>query len=69
MTNEVRMDKEANAFARNLLMPEFMLRPRVDEFKYSNTSFEDIVTKMAKLFEVSEAQMAIRIRELYPNKF
>ncbi len=52
------MEREANVFAANLLMPEWMVRPAVDQMGAD-------LTALAKRFVVSEDAMELRLRALY----
>lgn len=59
MTLEERQDAEANAFAMSLLMPEALVREHV---KVPVT--EQHVVELAKLFQVSEVHMTLRLVDL-----
>lgn len=52
------MEREANVFAAKLLMPEWMIRPAVDQVGAD-------VAVLAKRFVVSESAMELRLRALY----
>lgn len=64
---EKRQDKEANYFARCLLMPEEMFLKQVEILK-ENTgktlSTQEAVKKLAKTFKVEEYHVVIRLKEL-----
>ena len=57
------IEKEANRFAMELLMPEYLIKK---EFKkYSHIiDFQKIISKMAEIFEVEEYIMTIRLFNL-----
>jgi Zn-dependent peptidase ImmA (M78 family) len=60
-----RQDKEANYFARCLLMPEEFLRSEIEKLKNGKVrTTEDMIKKLAKIFKVPEYQMTIRLTEL-----
>lgn len=58
------MNQEANAFARALLMPEFLLRPAIEKMGGIDVDDEKAVAALAKRFRVTAAQMILRIGEL-----
>lgn len=76
MTADERRDKEANCFARCLLMPSFMVKNEIEKMKTIDKngykismSFEEVTQRLAAIFQVSEPIMAVRLHELFPNKF
>ena len=58
-----KMDKEANYFARCLLMPEQFIKKAIHKIK-DETSEEELVKMLAKKFKVTEYQMTVRLIEL-----
>lgn len=65
MKSDEIMDKEADMFARCLLMPKPLIIEYTNQFKAQNPiTTEEVVTKMAKIFQVTELQMALRMKEL-----
>lgn len=67
MTREnISMEKQANLFARALLMPKPLLVEEFEKIKLDkpNQHPEDTIIILAKKFKVSEVQMTIRIKEL-----
>lgn len=63
MTPE-QMDQEANAFAVELLMPEFILRPLLGKFAIEFPDGGEALTSLAKKFGVPRELMALRIGQL-----
>lgn len=63
MTPE-QMDAEANAFAMELLMPEFLLRPELEKIGGIDIENETAVRKLATKFKVSTQVMTLRIGQL-----
>ena len=59
-----RQDKEANYFARCLLIPERFLIPEIEKLKGKKIRTEDMIKLLAKTFKVPEYQMTIRLTEL-----
>lgn len=59
MTREEHQNREANAFAMELLMPEELLRPKV-----KRPVTEQHVYDLAKEFEVSPVMMTVRLMRL-----
>jgi Zn-dependent peptidase ImmA (M78 family) len=59
-TGEVLKEREANAFAAALLMPKSLIDREIK--KISDT--EEIVDKLAELFEVSKLAMSFRLSNL-----
>lgn len=59
-----QMEREANTFAFELLMPEFLVRPELE--KMGGIDIEDDVklAKLAKKFKVSLQVAAIRLGQL-----
>ena len=60
---ELRNEKEANAFAAAILMPENLMNKEIKK-KHLNVSDEEAVKKLAKTFGVSEIAMTFRITNL-----
>ncbi len=54
---------EANRFAAALLMPEDLLRTKVNEFRHKSLSEGDVFA-LAQCFKVSEQAMTLRLRNL-----
>ncbi|UPK67946.1 ImmA/IrrE family metallo-endopeptidase [Chitinophaga filiformis] len=71
---EIRMEREANAFAASLLMPEFLLLEMVTDKEFDLNS-EDSIRELAKTFDVSVGAMSFRLLNLgmsasyYNNQF
>lgn len=71
-----RMEREANVFASELLMPENLVRKSFSsicsgEILYSQWDQDELPSEMAEQFQVSLSAMVIRLRELrlIPNGF
>ncbi|MBN2571242.1 MAG: ImmA/IrrE family metallo-endopeptidase [Ignavibacteriales bacterium] len=62
-TGEIKKEREANAFAANLLMPAHMVSHEVSQLE-ENTTIETAVSLLAKKFNVSEAAMTYRLANL-----
>lgn len=67
-TGEIKQEREANAFAAALLMPEPLLKEAFDNleqqfFNFSNEE-NDIIGELARKFEVSRMAMIYRIDNL-----
>jgi Zn-dependent peptidase ImmA (M78 family) len=62
-SGEIKNEREANAFAAAILMPENLLRKEINK-KHINVSEEEAVKKLAKTFGVSEIAMTFRITNL-----
>jgi Zn-dependent peptidase ImmA (M78 family) len=58
------MEIEANAFAMELLMPEFLLRPLMPKDGI-DLDDEKRIAALAKKFRVSVPAMIVRLHELY----
>ena len=67
MTPE-QMDAEANAFAMELMMPEFLLRPELEKLGGIDIEDEKAVRKLAAKFRVSTQMMTLRLGELMREK-
>jgi Zn-dependent peptidase ImmA (M78 family) len=61
-TGELAKEKEANAFAAALLMPEKMLREEINNQK--EEAKKKFITNLAKKFQVSEQAITIRLTNL-----
>lgn len=57
------LEREANAFAAALLMPEKLINEYIDKFG-ANTIDQVIIRELARNFEVSEQAMTIRLTNL-----
>lgn len=62
-TREERMEREANNFAANILMPEVLVYREVSKF-YKDLNDENNIAALAKKFEVSPAAMTYRLINL-----
>lgn len=62
----VKMEREANVFAAELLMPKDLLEKEVNS--RSQSIDMTLVEELAKIFAVSQIAMAIRIREVFGVK-
>jgi Zn-dependent peptidase ImmA (M78 family) len=58
-----QMEQEANMFASGILMPTDLVRAAVENANIDLTS-SDTIKELAKMFEVSETAMSIRISSL-----
>jgi len=69
-TGEMRQEREANAFAAAILMPEKLLQKEVENFNfdlsnpYGNTTEGDDLDRLAEKFVVSSQAMAFRLANL-----
>ncbi|MNJ97106.1 hypothetical protein D3C87_148470 [compost metagenome] len=61
---EIRMEKEANAFAAALLMPKHFIENELNKPEYQKLKESDIIQKLAKRFKVSEPAMTYRLANL-----
>ena len=59
-TREERMEREANNFAANILMPEIIVYREVSNF-YKDLNDENNIAALARKFEVSTAAMTYRL--------
>jgi Zn-dependent peptidase ImmA (M78 family) len=57
-------ERDANAFAAALLMPEEMVQEEIQKEEYLELDEEAVVGKLARKFEVSTQAMAIRLQKL-----
>ena len=62
--SEESQEHEANYFAMCLLMPEPLLRAEVAKIKHFDICNEKHMKKLADIFQVSVAMMAMRIGQL-----
>ncbi len=62
-SGEKLKEREANYFAANLLMPEFMLKSEINKLD-SDLTVEEAVSQLALIFQVSEAAMTYRLTNL-----
>jgi len=62
--NEARQEIEANAFAAALLMPKAFLFVEFEQNDYSNLSEADLISRLAKKFNVSVLAMTYRLANL-----
>ncbi len=58
-----KMEKEANAFAAALLMPEQLVKKEVDQIEI-DLGNEEAIKKLSKIFDVSTTAMYFRITNL-----
>jgi Zn-dependent peptidase ImmA (M78 family) len=61
-TGELLKEREANAFAASLLMPQKLLIQEVEKIK--NETKEKFISRLAKKFDVSEQAITIRLTNL-----
>jgi Zn-dependent peptidase ImmA (M78 family) len=62
-TGEIRKEREANAFAAALLMPENLIEDQV--FNCENTiDIDDLINDLAEKFDVSTQAMSFRLANL-----
>ena len=59
---------EANAFAMELLMPEFLLRPELEKLGGIDIEDSKAISKLAAKFRVSTQMMTLRLGELMREK-
>lgn len=67
---EYLQEQEANAFAAALLMPQFFIEQEMKKDEYQNLHETDLITKLARRFEVSVPGMTYRLTNLnlfYPR--
>jgi Zn-dependent peptidase ImmA (M78 family) len=57
-------EKDANAFAAELLMPEEMVLEEIASIKYKELELEDAIKRLARVFNVSMQAMLIRLQKL-----
>lgn len=62
-SGELKNEREANAFAAAILMPENLMKKEIKK-KHLNISDEEAVKKLSKTFGVSEIAMTFRITNL-----
>jgi len=63
MINDKNLEAEANYFAMCLLMPEHLVKQEVEKIKLDLTS-DEALKKLAKIFDVSQTAMALRLAQL-----
>ncbi|HSD08858.1 ImmA/IrrE family metallo-endopeptidase [Flavobacterium sp.] len=61
-TGEVLKEREANAFAAAILMPQSLIISEIDKLIENDAS--EIISKLAKKFKVSEQAMSFRLSNL-----
>lgn len=62
---EIQQEKEADYFARCILMPYELLKKEFETGnKHKKLPPEKVVQKLAQKFQVSPLQMTLRLREL-----
>jgi Zn-dependent peptidase ImmA (M78 family) len=61
-TGEVLIEREANAFAAALLMPQSLIIEEMDKLKENDAS--KIISSLADIFKVSEQAMSFRLSNL-----
>jgi Zn-dependent peptidase ImmA (M78 family) len=64
MTDEEAREIEANAFAMELLMPEQFVRDEVRKMGGIDICDDAAIAKLAKIFRVPMAAMAVRLGEI-----
>ena len=65
----MEQENEANLFAMELLMPEFMVRAEVEKLGNKIDIADDIqIKKLARLFDVDIALMTMRLAQIYGVK-
>lgn len=62
-SNNPIMEKEANFFAANLLMPKSLVKTHIEDLN-DNLSYDDKLTKLAEIFQVSPMAMDYRLKSL-----
>lgn len=62
-SNNPIMEKEANFFAANLLMPKMLVKIHLNELN-ENLSYDDKLVKLTEIFQVSEIAMDYRLKSL-----
>lgn len=63
-----RMDREANTFAMELLMPAHLLKAEIKNLGGIDIEDDRKLAKLARKFKVSLQVMAVRIGQLYDRK-
>lgn len=63
---EKNQEREANIFAASLLMPEILVNKRFEQYTSNNQllTHEEIISKLAKEFKVSEVAMTYRLMNI-----
>jgi Zn-dependent peptidase ImmA (M78 family) len=64
VSNAEEQDREANAFAMALLMPEDWLLDDIDELGGIDVESDEKIKRLAKRYHVSEQMMTLRIGQL-----
>ncbi|HEY1171015.1 MAG TPA: ImmA/IrrE family metallo-endopeptidase [Verrucomicrobiae bacterium] len=64
-SRQEREDDEANLFAMCLLMPEEMVKEEIAKLGVFDVNDDRKMKKLAKIFEVSETMMALRIAQIF----
>ncbi|MGO3181489.1 MAG: ImmA/IrrE family metallo-endopeptidase [Aequorivita sp.] len=62
-SNNPSMEKEANFFAANLLMPKILIKAEIEKLN-SLLSYEDKLLKISEVFKVSTQAMDYRLKSL-----
>jgi Zn-dependent peptidase ImmA (M78 family) len=62
-SNNPIMEKEANFFAANLLMPKILVKIHINELN-DTLGYDDKLAKLADIFQVSEQAMDYRLKSL-----
>lgn len=62
--SEFKDEQEANTFAAELLMPQKLLNQELSKDEYSNLSENQLIEKLAQIFNVSTIAMTYRLTNL-----
>lgn len=62
-TGEIKREREANAFAAALLMPEKLIKDKIENYGNIN-NIEDLITDLAKEINVSSQALTFRLANL-----
>lgn len=62
-TGEMKREREANAFAAGILMPRFLIERELEK-QDEKSPVEDVISILAKIFNVSEIAMSYRLLNL-----
>ena len=66
--SELECEREANAFAAALLMPQTLLNKELEAYEGFDLSDSTMITELAKKFEVSTQAMSFRIFNLVESE-
>jgi Zn-dependent peptidase ImmA (M78 family) len=61
---EMKHEREANAFAASILMPEHLIKAEIEKKEMKMLTENELIEKLANIFEVSVPAMTFRLSEL-----